>query len=201
MINRIGEHVLNRDLTDYNQLNRTPFHMPGHKRQNLTGVDLPYEKDYTEVEGLDDLHHPEGILKAAMERTAAMYGVDRTWYLVGGSTVGNLAGLYALAPYGSEVICTRVMHRSILHGLMLAGYRVHYVMPDYVEELGCYGGVRAEAVKEILIVTHLLFTMLSLGTESCQLQVGFLFGHFFFHILVALRNRGLPNWSLSISAL
>ena len=142
--------MLNRDLTDYNQLNRTPFHMPGHKRQNLTGVDLPYEKDYTEVEGLDDLHHPEGILKAAMERTAAMYGVDRTWYLVGGSTVGNLAGLYALAPYGSEVICTRVMHRSILHGLMLAGYRVHYVMPDYVEELGCYGGVRAEAVKEIL---------------------------------------------------
>lgn len=142
--------MLNRDLTNYNQLNRTPFHMPGHKRQNLTGVKLPYEKDYTEVEGLDDLHHAEGILRDAMNRTAALYGVDRTWYLVGGSTVGNLAGIYALAPYGSEVICTRVMHRSIVHGLMLAGYVVHYVMPEYVEELGCYGGVKAETVQRAL---------------------------------------------------
>ena len=38
----------------------------------------------------------------------------------------------------------------------------------------------------------------SLSTECSQLQVGFLFGHVFFHILVALRNRGLPNWSWRI---
>ena len=47
-------------------------------------------------------------------------------------------------------------------------------------------------------VAHLLLAVLCLGTKRSQLQVGFLFGYVFFHILVALRNRALPNWSWRI---
>ena len=42
----------------------TPFHMPGHMRNpdfsHLSGIQA---LDFTEVEGLDDMNAPEGILK------------------------------------------------------------------------------------------------------------------------------------------
>ena len=47
------------------------FHMPGHKRNRaLTGADLPYGIDITEIDGFDDLHHAEGILKESQQRAA-----------------------------------------------------------------------------------------------------------------------------------
>ena len=49
-----------------------PFHMPGHKRMAehpfLKDFPNPYLLDITEIEGFDNLHHPEGILKSSMEK-------------------------------------------------------------------------------------------------------------------------------------
>ena len=39
-----------------------PFHMPGHKRNIRDGV-FPYQLDLTEIDGFDNLHHPEGLIK------------------------------------------------------------------------------------------------------------------------------------------
>ena len=45
------------------------FHMPGHKRNGLlTGAKLPYEIDITEIDGFDDLHHAEGLLRDAQTK-------------------------------------------------------------------------------------------------------------------------------------
>ena len=77
-----------------------PWHMPGHKRKAApwtskdSAGDL-FGYDLTEVPGLDDLHHPEGMIKRSMEEAAKVYGSFRTYYLVNGSTCGNLAALYA----------------------------------------------------------------------------------------------------------
>ena len=50
-------------LKTYEKSDFYPFHMPGHKRNpNVTGADLPYGIDITEIEGFDDLHHADGIL-------------------------------------------------------------------------------------------------------------------------------------------
>ena len=77
----------------------TPLHMPGHKRHLAPAPGLScYAWDMTEIAGADDLHEANGILADAMARTAALYGARRCWYLVGGSTVGLLAGIRALAP-------------------------------------------------------------------------------------------------------
>ena len=63
------------------------FHMPGHKRNaGLTNVDLPYGIDITEIEGFDDLHHAEGVLKQAQERAAKVFHAEETHFLVNGST-------------------------------------------------------------------------------------------------------------------
>ncbi len=102
---------LERQLRDYLREGRYPFHMPGHKRRNVTGAALPYELDLTELPATDDLHAAEGILREAMARTAALYRVRRCWYLVNGSTCGNLAGIFAVTRQGGEILCARNCHR------------------------------------------------------------------------------------------
>ena len=57
------EHLY-RKLKEYANTGYYPFHMPGHKRNTaLIGSELPYELDITEIDGFDDIHHSEGILK------------------------------------------------------------------------------------------------------------------------------------------
>ena len=54
--------MLYEALKRYSESDYYPFHMPGHKRR-MGNFCNPYELDITEIEGFDNLHHPEGILK------------------------------------------------------------------------------------------------------------------------------------------
>ena len=109
----------------------TPLHMPGHKRRVSPCPGLPYAWDTTETPATDDLHGAAGILAAAMQRTAALCGARRTWYLVNGSTVGLLAGIRALAPAGSTVVAARNCHKAVYHAIELGGLAVGKVRhPD-----------------------------------------------------------------------
>ena len=79
---------LYKKLVSYGNSDYYPFHMPGHKRNAaLIGANLPYEIDITEIDGFDDLHHAEGILKDLQEYAADVYHAEETHYLVNGSTV------------------------------------------------------------------------------------------------------------------
>jgi len=129
------------------------MHMPGHKRN----IDLaPYLKrlsadlDLTEVEGLDNLHGAEGILLAGMERTAELWGSKRTFWLVGGSTCGILAGIYAAVPPGGKVICARNCHKAVYNGLLLTGADPVFFLPEIHAETGIYGPVRPNEIRELL---------------------------------------------------
>ena len=124
-----------------------PMHMPGHKRRLKPSDCLPYDWDITEISGADDLHDAEGILKAAMERAAALWGSRRTWFLVGGSTCGILAAIRAAAPFGSEIIAARNCHRSVYHAIELGGYKVHWILPGQNRKFGISGPVTPEQVR------------------------------------------------------
>lgn len=128
-----------------------PMHMPGHKRMIMPSDCLPYEYDITEIEGADDLHCASGILKDAMGRAAALWKSSRTWYLVGGSTCGLLAGIRAAAPFGSEIIASRNCHRSVYHAIELGGYKVHWIMPEQNREFDICLGITVSQVREKLI--------------------------------------------------
>ena len=93
---------LEEQLKQYAESGVYPMHMPGHKRLLPPVSDLPYQWDVTEVPGTDDLHDAEGILADAMKRTAHLYGAARTFYLVGGSTCGILAGIRAMVLAGAR---------------------------------------------------------------------------------------------------
>ena len=128
-------------------------HRNTSKNQNREQSDFrrnPISFDLTEVSGTDDLHHPEGILKASMERAARVFGADRTWYMVNGSTCGNLAGISSICPLNGELIVARNCHRSVFHALELRNITPHWVYPGFDEEFGILADISPDSVRELL---------------------------------------------------
>lgn len=116
-------------LKEYSR-GRTPYHMPGHKRNPAFDYirDLA-PLDFTEIDGLDNLHAPEGILKEAQEHAARVFGADRSFFLVNGTTGGILAAVHALAGDGSPVIMARNCHKSVYNAVSLCRSVPYYIYP------------------------------------------------------------------------
>ncbi|MDR6727230.1 arginine/lysine/ornithine decarboxylase [Paenibacillus amylolyticus] len=86
--------------------------------------------DVTEISGTDDLHHPEGVILEAQQLAADCYGAEESFFLVGGSTAGNLSLLLTVCDEpGSIVLVQRNVHKSVIHGLMLAGAKAVFLEP------------------------------------------------------------------------
>ncbi len=106
--------------------------------------------DATELPGLDDLHSPTGAIREAQELAAECFGADRTYFLVGGSTVGNLAMIGAVCKPGDIVLMQRNAHKSAVHALMLAGGGAVFLPPHRDAASGLYTGPSAERIDEQL---------------------------------------------------
>lgn len=132
--------------------NYYPFHMPGHKR-NTGNFSFPefYHRDITEIRGFDNLHHPEGILKDAQERAAALWGAKNSFFLVNGSTVGILAAVSAAFAKGSKIICAQNCHKAVYHSIVLRELSPIFVNPDIIEEGFLQGAVKTETIENYYI--------------------------------------------------
>ena len=142
-------------LIEYTGSDAYPFHMPGHKRREIPdGMQRdfsdPYGIDITEIDGFDNLHHAEGILKDAMDEAAAVYGADRSWYLVNGSTCGILSAVFAVTENGGRILTARNCHKAVYHAIYLNRLRAEYLYPEEIVEFGINGGIRAEDVRKAL---------------------------------------------------
>jgi arginine decarboxylase len=109
------------------------FHVPGHKQgQAWSGREKEsfqqvLSLDLTELPGLDDLHHPEGPIQEAQELAANLFGAEQTFFLVGGSTAGNLALVMSCCEAGDRIIVQRNSHQSVFNGCKLAGAKPIYI--------------------------------------------------------------------------
>lgn len=149
----IRKESLLKKLEAYSAAETYPFHMPGHKRQTDLGITCfpnPFSVDITEIDGFDDLHCPEGILKEAMEHAAAVYGSDRTYYLVNGSTCGNLSALLGVTHTGGRIVMARNSHKSAYHAVFLNQLDPVFVWPEYLEDYGIQGAAVPEAIEAAL---------------------------------------------------
>lgn len=127
------------------------FHMPGHKRNTERfNAGLPYGIDITEIDGFDDLHHAEGILKEAEERAAKLYHAYETHFLVNGSTVGILSAILGTTNKGDKILVARNCHKSVYHAIFMNELEPVYVYPEYEKELQINGKVNYESVKNAL---------------------------------------------------
>ena len=136
-------------LTHYGTSEILPMHMPGHKRKSgfMHGIG---RYDITEVKGFDDLHHPEGILREAMEDAAALYKSDASYFLVNGSTAGILSAVTAVTRPGDRILLARNCHKSALNAVTLRGLKPLWLMPPAVSELGVYGSIDPKDVEKAL---------------------------------------------------
>jgi len=144
-------------LLAYIAKHRASFHMPGHKRGRGVHPDFKaflgenvFLLDLTEVQGVDYLHKPTGILREAMDLLADAYGAKESFFLVNGSTVGNQAALMAVGGPGKKILIARNSHRSVVGGLILNGSIPVYLPVNVDPELGITTSVSPEVLREYL---------------------------------------------------
>lgn len=146
-----GNMTLYDRLKAYGDSDYYGFHMPGHKRV-LGNFENPFQFDITEIDGFDDLHHPEpgSVLVQAQERAAALYNSEETHFLVNGSTAGIQSAVCGCTTLNGKILMARNCHRSAYHAAELRNLEQRYLYPQQVDSLGINGGILPEDVDNFL---------------------------------------------------
>lgn len=143
------EEYLDLNLEAYGASDAYPFHMPGHKRQKLGSSWLPEQIDITEIDGFDNLHHAEGILKEAQERMAEVFGAEKSFFLINGSTAGLLSAISACTGKGDRILMERNCHKAVYHTVYLRELRAEYLYPE-TTDFGIQGSIDPGRVRKKL---------------------------------------------------
>ena len=163
----------------------TPMAVPGHKqRQDLTGAVIA--GDAPLYGGVDAIKHADVPLADAERRAAGLWGADWCRFSVAGSTHGNQALALAVGGDGREIIVTRILHRSLLLGLVLAGLRPVWVRPDIDTATGLPAAVPVSTVQAALRA-HPDACAVFLGDPSYVGTTGDVAGH-----AAAAHEAGVP---------
>ncbi len=163
----------------------TAMSVPGHKqRQDLTGAVVA--GDVPLYGGLDSIKHADVPRADAEARAAALWGADWCRFSVAGSTHGNQALALAVGSPGREIIVTRILHKSLLLGLVLAGLHPVWVRPEMDAKTGLPAGVAVDTVRAALR-EHPDACAVFLGDPSYVGTTGDLAGH-----AVAAHEAGVP---------
>ncbi len=149
---------LYKELENYKETDYYPFHMPGHKRKRDSaagGLTECIRLDITEIDGFDNLHQAEGILKKEQENASRLYGSGQSYFLINGSTCGILCAVFAVTERGDKILMARNCHKAVYHAAYLRELKTAYLQPDLLEEKdgknpGIAGGIEPETVERAL---------------------------------------------------
>ena len=134
------------------------FHIPGHTKglgtlpdfRKLVGKKALMVDTTDEFDNLGTLTPASGPIKEAEELAAQAFGAKKTFFLLNGSTIGNLAIAMGLTKKGQKVIVNRNCHRSILTGLIISGAEPLWVIPEKLNDWGIWGNINAKSVEDLL---------------------------------------------------
>ncbi len=134
------------------------FHIPGHTKGNgtlpefkkLIGAKALTVDTTDEFDNLGTLHPATGPIKEAQELAAKAFGAKKTFFLLNGSTAGNLAIAMSLTQKGQKIITNRNCHRSVLTGMIISGAEPLWLIPNRFVEWGIWGNVTPESVEQML---------------------------------------------------
>ena len=134
------------------------FHIPGHTKgkaifkdfRKLIGEKALSLDTTDEFDNLGTLHPATGPIKEAQELAAQAFGARKTFFLLNGSTAGNLAIAMSLTKKGQKIIVNRNCHRSILTGLMISGAEPVWVCPNRIDDWSIWGNIEAWQIEELL---------------------------------------------------
>ncbi|MEG1257076.1 aminotransferase class V-fold PLP-dependent enzyme [Clostridium sp.] len=145
-------------LMKYKKEENYYFAMPGHKMgkalkdteegRNLLNNLINF--DITEVEGVDNLHNPTGIIKEGQEKLARYYGSKQSYFLVNGSTSGNMIMIFSTFKEGDKIIVERNCHRSIFNSIILRKLNPIYIKNKINEKYDAPFSINKEHLFQVI---------------------------------------------------
>lgn len=109
-------------LNQLRRIDAVSMHVPGHKNMTVGNLNqLEWKNDMTEITGLDDLHSPEDVLLKLNEFLSGKQPGYHAQAMVNGTTGGILSAVYAVREEIDRFVVVGDAHKSIYHGLDLAG--------------------------------------------------------------------------------
>jgi len=114
--------------------------------------------DLPELDGLDNIHAPEGPLLESLQAASKLYDSLRTWYLVNGSTSGILAAILAFIRIHQRYNTTALSdspvfligkdsHKSVYDGLSLGQCDAVLLPCEHDREFGVPLGVSIQSIE------------------------------------------------------
>ena len=134
------------------------FHIPGHTKgravfsdfKKLIGEKALNVDTTDEFDNLGTLHPATGPIGEAQKLAAEAFGAEKTFFLLNGSTAGNMAIGMACTKAGQKVIINRNCHRSALTGLMISGAEPIWICPNRIEDWSIWGNIDAQTIEKHL---------------------------------------------------
>ena len=143
-------------LLEYANSDVASFDVPGHKLGNISNEmirnngEMIYKLDANSPRGLDNLNHPNGVIKEAEELCAEAFGADHVFFLVNGCTSAIQVMLMSVIKENDYVLLPRNSHKSVINALIISGSNPIFMEPEYDEEYGFAKNMDYEVVKEAI---------------------------------------------------
>lgn len=144
-------------LLQHIQKNPKQFHIPGHKKgkgmhpefkefigENALAIDL------INIEPLDDLHHPQKMIKHAQDLAAKAFHADHTYFSVQGTSGAIMTMIMSVCGPGDKIIVPRNIHKSVSSAIIFSGAIPIFIHPEVDHKLGFSHGITPNAVEKAL---------------------------------------------------
>lgn len=129
-------------IAAYHQEGRYGYTPPGHKQgrgadprvRQVLGVE-PFRDDVLATAGLDDRSSSGHVLERAQELMAEAVGAEHAFFSTCGSSLSVKSALLAVAGIEGDMLIGRDAHKSVIAGVILAGFRPRWVRPQWDADL------------------------------------------------------------------
>lgn len=139
-------------LKDYLSKDPIRMHVPFHNgisNNNIFPKEL-YNLDISEVSGYD-IEGEDNPIFQSEKITANYFGVEHSFYLTGGASIGLVASLISLNKYGKKVILARNVHKSVINGVILSGLEPIWLEVDFLDEWGIFSKVNPDKLEKLIL--------------------------------------------------
>lgn len=141
-------------LKNFDKISPAYFCIPSHHRgkgasSSFTEVfgKTVLKYDLTETPLTDDLHEADGAIKEAESLASELFGSDRTFFLVNGTTCANEAMIISSVCEGEKILVARNCHKSVLMGLIISGASPVYIEPEISGVFSTFGSISPEKIE------------------------------------------------------
>lgn len=106
--------------------------------------------DLINIEPLDDLHQPHGMIEEAQKLAAEAFGADATFFSVQGTSGAIMAMVMSVCGPGDKIIVPRNVHKSVMSAIVFSGAVPVFIHPEVDPLLGISHGITPASVSKAL---------------------------------------------------